>query len=150
MEMILEIVIALLGFSGFLLASYIRDTKKSSTPLVCPLEGSCETVVHSKYSFFLGIPVELLGIIYYGFVTLAYFFYAFFPGIMPGIISYLILGLSTAAFLFSLYLTAVQSFLLKHWCTWCLISAGICTAIIILASYHSSDQILELVKVALG
>lgn len=146
MIMVLEIVVALLGFSGFLLANYIRDTKKTSVPLVCPLEGSCETVVHSKYSNFLGIPVEMIGILYYGLITLVYFLLAFSPDILPDIFSYIIIGLSITAFLFSLYLTAIQSILLKHWCTWCLISAGICTAIFLLTSYISSSKILELIQ----
>jgi uncharacterized membrane protein len=146
MFMLAEILIALLGFCGFLLANYIRDTKKGATPLVCPLEGSCETVIHSDYSKFLGIPVELIGIFYYGLVTLSYFLFAFFPTIMPSLTSYIILGITTVAFVFSLYLTAVQSLLIKHWCTWCLISAGICTVIFIIATYASSSRVLELIQ----
>lgn len=141
-----QIIIALLGFSGFLLANYIYDTKKSSSPLVCPLEGSCETVIYSDYSKILGIPVEILGTIYYGIITLSYFLFAFSPASMPEMSWYLILGLSLVAFLFSIYLTAVQAFLLKHWCTWCLISAGISTIIFIISYYLSSTRVLELMQ----
>ncbi len=143
---IAEVIVALLGFSGFLLANYIRDTKKNATPLVCPLEGSCETVIYSKYSKIMNVPVELLGVIYYGFITLVYFLFAFFPNVIPEEFSYVTLGLTVAAFLFSIYLTAVQSLLLKHWCTWCLISAGICTTIFLIVFYFSNEKILEIVQ----
>ena len=147
METILNLAISLLAFSGYLLANYIRDTKKSETPLVCPLEGSCETVVHSEYAKIMDIPVELIGIFYYAAITLTYFLFAFFPDIMPTFASYVTLGISTVAFLFSLYLTSVQSFILKHWCTWCLMSAGWCTIIFIIATYLDRDLIIEFLKI---
>jgi len=143
---IAEIIVSLLGFSGFLLANYIRDTKKNAAPLVCPLEGSCETVIYSKYSKIMNVPVELLGIFYYGLVTLSYFLFAFFPHVMPETVVYIVLALTLCAFLFSVYLTAIQAILLKHWCTWCLISAGICTVIFIIVFYFSSEKILEILS----
>ncbi|HEY4490255.1 MAG TPA: vitamin K epoxide reductase family protein [Candidatus Paceibacterota bacterium] len=146
MILIAQIIIVLLGFSGFLLANYIHDTKRTSTPLVCPLEGNCETVIHSDYSKFLGIPVEVLGVLYYSVITLAYFLFAFFPSSMPEVSLYFTLILSLIAILFSIYLTAIQAFILKHWCTWCLISAGISSVIFIISYYISSAKILELVQ----
>jgi len=43
--------------------------------------------------------------------------------------------LTLGAFLFSGYLTFIQAFSLKQWCTWCLGSAGLSTTIFILSSF---------------
>jgi len=126
------------------LANYIRCTKRDQAPLVCPLEGSCETVVHSEYSKLFGIPLEYIGMAYYGLITLFYLLFAFIPQTLPTAVLYFILSLTVAAFAFSIYLTAVQAFVLKHWCTWCLCSAMICTAIFILVIYLSDLSLKEI------
>lgn len=138
-----KILIALLGFAGFLLAGYIRKHKQKMTPLVCPLEGSCESVVHSDYSRILGIPVELLGMIYYSLIAILYSLSVIYPAMVNANVSYIVLGVSIIAFLFSAYLTAVQAFVLHHWCTWCLFSAGICTAIFLLALIVMNQNIVN-------
>lgn len=130
-----KIFIALLATIGFILASYIRSHKKNEKPLVCPLEGSCETVVHSEYSTLFGIPLELLGMIYYGLIAVSYIFIILFEYLVPGYVSTILLILSLIAFIFSLYLTAVQAFVIHHWCTWCLFSASISTLICILSVF---------------
>jgi uncharacterized membrane protein len=148
LEEVGKIIIMALGFGGFLLANYILDTKKTSKPLVCPLEGSCETVLQSEYSKILGIPVEILGVLYYGFITLFYFLLSFFPSVLPEQLYLIVVALTACAFLFSIYLTVVQSILIKHWCTWCLVSAFICSIIFILAIYIANTEIIELLRFA--
>ena len=138
-----KILIALLGFAGFLLARYIRTHKQRMTPLVCPLEGSCESVVHSDYSRIFGIPVELLGMIYYALIAILYSLSVLYPVLISTEISYIVLSVSIVAFLFSMYLTAGQAFVLHHWCTWCLFSASICTAIFLLALIVMNQNILN-------
>jgi uncharacterized membrane protein len=146
MILVAKILIILFSFGGFGLAGYIRYTKKKAAPLVCPLEGSCDTVVHSDYSKIFGIPVELLGMAYYLLIALLYLAFSLFPFAVPAFLSYAVLGVTVSAFLFSLYLTAVQAFILKHWCTWCLISATICTAIFLLALYVADTKVLDLLS----
>lgn len=130
-----KIFIVVLATIGFILASYIRSHKKTERPLVCPLEGSCETVVHSEYSSLFGIPLELLGMVYYGLIAISYAFIILFGYLVPGYTSTALMILSLIAFIFSLYLTAVQAFIIHHWCTWCLFSASISTLICILSLF---------------
>lgn len=149
MQFILNLLIAGLALCGLLLANYIRTTKKAPGTLVCPLEGSCEEVVSSSYSKLIGLPVENMGILYYLLTLIAYLGFAFFPNSLPFYSSYIMLGVGFTAFLFSFYLTVIQSFFLKHWCTWCLFSAGISTIIFILALYISRQNDLDLVTTLL-
>lgn len=124
------VLIIFLAFGGFLIARYIRHHKKNvQEALVCPLKANCDTVIHSDYSQIFGIPVEILGMVYYCFVAVSYGAIVIFPFLgLPLIASGLMLA-SVFAFVFSIYLTFVQAFILKNWCTWCLISAVICAAI---------------------
>ncbi len=144
MILILKILVAIFASAGFILASYIYKTKKHSAQLVCPLEGSCEAVVHSDYSKIIGIPVEILGILYYGLIVILYGCFAFFPLVIPDFASYAVIGITIVAFLFSVYLTLVQALVLKQWCTWCLFSAGICTIIFILALIIANTKVADL------
>lgn len=139
----LKILVILLSSAGFTLSLYIHSTKKASGKLVCPLEGSCETVVHSDYSKLLGINLEVIGMFYYLAIGLLYTFFAFAPVIVPEFMFYAVVGVSLTSFLFSLYLTGIQAFVLRHWCTWCLFSALLCTLILILTLYISDSKAIE-------
>ncbi|HEY4508053.1 MAG TPA: vitamin K epoxide reductase family protein [Candidatus Paceibacterota bacterium] len=117
------------ALAGLSLAAFIHFKKRLHHPLVCPIGHSCDPVVHSDYSRFMDIPVELLGVIYYTIIVVAYAAALAVPTLHSDLLGTLLLGLSAVAFLFSLYLTAVQAFILREWCTWCLISATLCALI---------------------
>lgn len=149
MDFILNIIIILLALAGFILAYYIHSTKKAPETLVCPLDGSCEVVITSEFSHVMGLPVEVGGMLYYLMVFLVYGVFAFVPSIVPLAGSYIMIGVSGTAFLFSVYLTLIQAFKLKHWCTWCLCSAGISTFIFILVTYGAHEKVEELLHTLL-
>jgi uncharacterized membrane protein len=125
------------SLAGLVLAGYIYNTKSKQENLVCPLEGSCDAVVQSKYSRFVGLPVELLGVMYYGFTTILYalFFFDILPYTAGISLVSVLLGISGG--LFSLYLIAVQAFILRQWCTWCVGSAFLSLLIALLSVFAS-------------
>ena len=138
-DTLIRIIIFVLGLCGFAVARHIYKHKNNNkNPLVCPIRFDCHTVIHSDYSRLFGVPVEILGMIYYGLVSLSYFFFVFMPQIMPVILINFMIAVSSIAFLFSLYLIAVQIFILKKGCSWCIVSAFICLLIFILTvvTYH--------------
>ncbi len=119
-----------IALAGAILCVYIFFTKRLNVPLVCPIHGSCDVVIHSEYSKFFGIPLELLGFFYYAAIAGTYAW----MGITGSPTSALpLLYASGIAFLFSLYLTGLQAFVIKHWCTWCLTSAAFCALILSLS-----------------
>ena len=128
-----SVVIIFSALCGFLLALFIHFKKRLHHPLVCPIGHSCDPVVHSDYSRFMDIPVEVLGVIYYTIVVIAYAASLMVPEFYSGMFGAVLLALSATAFLFSIYLTFVQAFILKEWCTWCLISAALCAIILFLS-----------------
>ena len=140
-EIIARIFITVLGLMGFFVARHIHNEKKAERPLVCPIRFDCDSVVHSDYSKFFGIPVEYFGMAYYIFIFLGYVLLSFMPEALPDILVVSLVLISVTAFLFSVYLTAVQSFVLKKFCSWCLVSAFICVLIfaLTLISYDFSS-----------
>lgn len=135
------------ALAGLILATYIFSTKKEKKKkLICPMGGHCDTVVGSQYSSFLGLPVELMGILYYGFIILAYGLPMIVPGIFGDTAMFFITFFTVGAFGFSVYLTFVQAFVLRNWCTWCLFSAGFSTLIFITAVFGAEFPLVEMLS----
>jgi uncharacterized membrane protein len=125
-----DIIMIFLGFFGFVLAFYIYTKKRAKKPLICPLRTNCETVITSKYSRIAGIPVEILGMLYYATVALFHAALVIAPTIATPPVSLISFILSATAVAFSFYLIAVQAFAIKQWCTWCIGSAILCISIL--------------------
>jgi uncharacterized membrane protein len=142
MNFIGEIILIILGLAGLSVAAYIRHTKLYKEKLVCPIGFDCNAVVRSDYGRFFGIPVENLGMAYYIFVAITYFIAIFAP-LSPGLIFFVSI-LSVGACLFSLYLTAIQAFALRQWCSWCLVSAGLSTGIFVVITFFSDYNFVSL------
>jgi uncharacterized membrane protein len=135
-EILIKIAIVVLGVCGFLVAKHIRSHKTQNTPLVCMVGFDCHTVVHSDYAKFLGVPVEIFGMLYYAFIALTYLVSIFLPSIMPNMLVGFMIVISKLAFIFSLYLIGVQIFILKKGCSWCIVSAVICLCIFVLTTFN--------------
>jgi uncharacterized membrane protein len=135
MDILARVFVAIFALAGFFVALHIYKEKRKKKPLICPMRFDCNTVVNSDYSKFFGISVELLGMYYYLAILFSYIIIAFLPSILPVMFLIIISFISISAFLFSFYLIAVQVFILKTYCSWCLISAFISTCIFILTLY---------------
>ena len=135
MRIILTLLIILLSLSGFLIASYIHNKKRTKKRLICPMKSSCDKVIHSDYSKIMGIHVELLGMVYYFLIACSYAVLLSFQ-IQLFYLDQLLTLFSFFAVLFSCYLFIIQLAVIKKWCTWCLISATISLLIFILSYLH--------------
>ena len=132
-SILIQIAIFILASSGFLVAFHIYRKKRKEQPLVCPIRFDCNTVVHSDYSRFLGIPLEILGMLYYSIIALSGLISVLWLQRLPFYLSGVLLGLTVVAFVFSLYLIGIQLFALKKGCSWCFVSAAISTLIFFLS-----------------
>ncbi len=144
MYILLDSASLVLGLMGFGIAQHIYGKKRSGKTLVCPLRSNCNLVINSDYSKFFGIPVEILGMVYYGTVVVYHLAHILFPEILGSSVILAALAFSTIAFLFSMYLTAVQAFILKQWCAWCLTSAGLSLSIFLLTIFATPIPIAVL------
>ena len=100
--------------------------------LVCGA-GSCETVQASKYANFLGVSVPAWGVAWYGAVfVLALMQQA---GRAESSVPGRLLALASLGGLgFSIYLTAIELFVLHAICLWCVLSAILAVCIFLLVA----------------
>ncbi len=146
MNSILHIILIFTAFGGFFLAFYIRHKKQANEKMICPFNSDCDAVVYSDYSKFFGVPVEILGMLYYGIIAVSHALFLAFPNLISQFSIFTTLVLTIVAFLFSLYLTFIQIFTLKQWCVWCLVSAGICTVIFVTVLSVSGFGLIPLLE----
>lgn len=123
--------IIMVAIGGFILARYIGSNKYTNDHMVCPLGSDCKPLVTGRFSRFFGIPVEHIGMMYYGGIIVLYTASLFRE--LPESVLLAGLLMSGVAFAFSMYLTIIQIFVVKKWCTLCLGSAALSFMILVLA-----------------
>lgn len=127
----LLIILAILGLLDSL---YIFYKKQRKEKLVCFVGQDCNEVVNSQYSRIFKVPNEVLGIFFYllvlGFAILVVLGTTELFGFS---ILLAIHAVAFVAFLLSVYLTAIQMFVLKTWCEYCLVAVFANFGIFVLA-----------------
>jgi uncharacterized membrane protein len=121
--------IVLLALVGLLVATYLWLYKIGLIGQLQCGTGSCEYVQASPFAELLGIPVAFYGVAGYGALLAVGL-----AGLQPRFtadrrVALLLAALATAGFGFTLYLTAIELFVLHAVCRWCVVSAVIITAI---------------------
>jgi uncharacterized membrane protein len=125
--------LVLLALVGLLVATYLWLYKIGVVGELKCGTGGCETVQASRYAALLGVPVALYGVVGYG-ALFAVGLAALDPArATDARLTRLLAGLATTGFLFTVYLTAVELFVLHAICRWCVASAVIMTAIWLLS-----------------
>uniref|UniRef100_A0A832DRM5 Vitamin K epoxide reductase family protein n=1 Tax=candidate division WWE3 bacterium TaxID=2053526 RepID=A0A832DRM5_UNCKA len=111
-----DFLIVAASILGMAIMVYLTYVKFSSSPYFCDISAkiSCSVVNQSAYAELLGIPVSVLGFIYFALVGGIIFNRGF-----GGVASQLIFFITLASLLFSLYLSYVEVFLLKTICLLC-------------------------------
>ncbi|MBU0661501.1 vitamin K epoxide reductase family protein [Patescibacteria group bacterium] len=88
--------------------------------------GDCNDVLQSEYSEIAGIPVALLGVLYYAAVALLILLYKTYK---HPLFFYVLLILTSIGFLVSLLLVYVQFFVIHAVCPYCMLSAVVSIAL---------------------
>jgi uncharacterized membrane protein len=110
-------IIALLGFAD---AAYLTIEHFMNELPPCVF-GNCELVLTSKYSEIFGIPVALLGAIYY--FAILFFIVMYFDGKREKFLR-AALWLSWVGLLASIWFFILQAFVIHAFCQFCLISGA--------------------------
>ena len=134
------LVIALLGFAD---STYLTIEHYKGVIPPCTIVSGCEAVLTSTYSVVLGIPVSLLGAIYYFLILVGVF--AYIEGRNEKLLRMALL-VTVLGFIFSMWFLIVQAFILQAWCLYCLISTGtstilFVTAVVIFSKYRTPDTL---------
>lgn len=119
----------LFSFAGFLDATYLAVKHYLGTPINCSIFAGCEKVTTSQYATLLGIPVALLGAIYYLLILVLVIAYL---DTTKERVLYFTARLTPIGFLASLWFLFLQLFVIKALCLYCVISALTSTTLFIL------------------
>jgi uncharacterized membrane protein len=125
----IAILFLIVAFVGFMDATYLAASHFRGIPPPCLLTDGCDTVTSSAYSKIIGIPVPMLGIIYYlgmlvlglGYIDKNRF------NVAKAIPWATAIGLVA-----SIWFVYVQAVILDAFCTYCLLSAGTSTILFLL------------------
>ena len=136
--------VAVLAYVGFVIAAYLTIVHYRGYVSPCYVVQGCETVQTSKYSVILGVPVALVGAVFFGLL----FFLA--VGLLRGGPRWLVRAFKLLAFLGALAmipLFLLQAIVLKAFCTYCLatevVMLGIWVLSFLLVAPERSGEPLE-------
>lgn len=119
-----------LGLIGFLDASYLTIQHYNNGILPCYVFTGCDKVTSSSYAVVAGVPVSLLGALYYFAILIVA---VLFLDTRNKKVLRILTTLPIAGFLASLWLLFLQLFIIKAICFYCVISAVTSTLIFLLA-----------------
>ncbi len=123
----------ILSLLGFFLSYHIWHTKTNKQQLYCILGKDCNKVIESEHSEHFGTENTVLGMVYYVFVAAASLVAILYPAVLTlSLFTTGFLVITGLAALFSLYLVGVQSFVIKHFCEYCLANTVIVITIFII------------------
>lgn len=129
---ILSILVIVLALIGFIDAAYITAEHYLERIPPCSVLKGCETVLTSKYAAMWGIPVALVGAIYYGtvFILAINYFQNKKRELMTWVNRLTGLGLlASAGFVY------LQVFVIEALCLYCIISAITTASIFIISLF---------------
>ena len=124
----LYIAMACLALVGLADATYLTVQHITGQSMRCTIVSGCSEVLSSSYASINGIPLALIGAIAYftvfSLATLAAFGYPFVDKLLL-----IVIGLM---FLTTLWLTFLQAFVIGQFCQFCLLSAAVTIALMVL------------------
>lgn len=124
----LYIAAALLSLLGLADALYLTVEHVTGQSVKCTIISGCSEVLSSPYAVVAGIPLAALGAVAYftvfSLATLAAFGYRAAGTLLTPLI--------TAMFFVSLWLVYLQVFVIRELCQYCLFSAAITTALLVI------------------
>ncbi len=117
---------------GLVDALYLLAHRITGEPITCGLSGGCNVVAASPHSVVFGVPLSLLGVIFYfGIIILVGLRTSVMRKLVERVVTYTtaLRLYACAGLISSAYFTYLQAFVIQAWCQYCILSA-ICTCII--------------------
>jgi len=120
-------------FFGLVIALYLSYVELTHVDAICGPVGDCNAVQTSTYARILGIPVAALGVVNFLVLGALWLGQRFLDGRWLRRSLLAMVALTVVGTLFSLYLTALELFVIDAVCAWCLASAAVTTALMVVS-----------------
>lgn len=128
-------VIPILLLLGIAIAGYLTFVEAQGATAVCGPVGDCNAVQDSQYATLLGVmPVGLVGLIGYLLMLGAWATAKFGDRPAADVATASLLLFAVTGTVFSAYLTFLEPFVIGAVCLWCLSSAALITALMLLSA----------------
>ena len=121
----LRLAAAIVALAGVGVAGYLTWVHFDDAALVCVAGGGCETVQESEYAEIAGVPVAALGLVAYSIVLGLVAWDS--PSARLAAATIALVGL-----LFSMYLLALQLFVIDALCVWCMVNDVVIAPLLVL------------------
>lgn len=131
-------IIVILGLLGFGISVYLATAHYLGFQVPCDITGGCETVLTSKYSMLLGLPLAVWGIAFFSATIVA----ALLANHYQVWKRFLTIGLGLGS-LAALVFLSLQFFVLKKICQYCL-TTDLLTIVLFLLDLNIEHQKPEL------
>jgi uncharacterized membrane protein/predicted DsbA family dithiol-disulfide isomerase len=124
-------VLCLIGFS---VAGYLAYVETAQVDAVCGPVGDCNTVQQSEYARLFGVlPIGVLGLVGYVAIFIAWLMGRYANGQFASLAVISLFVMTAFGTVFSIYLTFLEPFVIGATCAWCLTSAVLMTALMLLS-----------------
>jgi uncharacterized membrane protein len=124
-----SLVLAVLGIA---VAAYMTWAKYANQSVVCLTGSQCDEVQNHETSEVAGIPVAVIGLTGYVAIVAVLVLEEVASGFTNSG-PMLVFGLTLVGFVYSLYLTALELFVIYAICSWCVTSAVIMTLLFVIS-----------------
>lgn len=125
-------LLSILGFANaFFLHWQYKRFRTVGKKMICLIGEDCTKVVGSNFGSTLRVKNEIWGMLFYSFVFASTVLIAVYP-VSYQLLFPLLLLISTASAIFSVYLLYLQIWVIREFCSWCLISILINFVILVL------------------
>lgn len=142
----LDLLIPILALAGIGVAGYLTYVETQSVQAVCGPVGDCNAVQSSPYAIIMGIlPVGVLGLIGFTMILLAWLVGRYSSDKWTSFASLAMLGMALFGTFYSIYLTYLEIWVIEAVCIWCLSSALLITALLLLSikpAQEAFDEVL--------
>ena len=128
----LAVLAGALALAGTAVSGYLVIENLQGDTGVCVGVHGCAEVQNSRYGKILGVPLSVPGVLLYGaLIVLAFAWYRNVAGYRPEVALLGFLG-ALGGFLMSGYLTYLEAFVLDAWCSYCIVSALLMSALLVI------------------
>jgi uncharacterized membrane protein len=135
--MIYRMGAALMSLLGLFVSAYLSLYKIGRIGTLACGTGGCEAVQQSPWSRFLGVEVSLIGLVGYALLFVVALMSLQSPP--RAWTARALTGLAAGGVLFTAYLTALELFVIRAICRWCVGSAAIIVSVLVLALLGRRD-----------
>jgi uncharacterized membrane protein len=134
---------------GLMVAGYLAYIEATDTRAVCGPIGDCNTVQQSPYSHLFGvISIGAFGLIGYSVIIIAWAWARLGTSRAAAWAAIALFVLALLGTLFSIYFTFLEQFVIGATCAWCITSAALMTALMLLTAGPAGKALVPALSAA--